>query len=171
MKKGCRIGCGCMAVLLALFVVAFGIVHFVILNWTEPDAVASLPKKHLETLSEMIQLAEGRFLQADDVDLRHQKLFLMDGLQYVDGRSEDGITSFTFGSTNLEGSIKLYHSPKGFEPVRKQLNRIFGFADKELPDVSEEGIRIDGIGMGQKGYVFYQMISPEWYLVDMYVPT
>ena len=46
-----------------------------------------------------------------------------------------------------------------------------GFADKELPDVSEEGIRIDGIGMGQKGYVFYRMISPEWYLVDMYVPT
>ena len=160
-----------MTVLIALIVVAFFIVHFVIFNWTEPDAVASLPKKHLEALSEMVQLAEGRFLQADDVDLRHQKLFLMDGLLYVDGRSEDEITSFTFGSTNLEGSIELYHSPKGFEPVRRRLDRVFGFADKELPDVSEEGIRIDGIGMGQKGYVFYQMISPEWYLVDMYAPT
>ena len=160
-----------MTVLIALIVVAFFIVHFVIFNWTEPDAVASLPKKHLEALSEMVQLAEGRFLQADDVDLRHQKLFLMDGLLYVDGRSEDEITSFTFGSTNLEGSIELYHSPKGFEPVRRRLDRVFGFADKELPDVSEEGIRIDGIGMGQKGYVFYQMILPEWYLVDMYVPT
>ena len=171
MKRGCRVGCGCMTVLIALFVVAFCIVHFVILNWTEPDTVASLPKKHLKTLSELVQLAEGRFLQADDVDLRHQKLFLMDGLQYVDGRSEDGITSFTFGSPNLEGSIKLYHSPQGFEAVKKRLGIIFGFADKEMPDASEEGIRIDGIGMGTKGYVFYQMISPEWYLVDMYVPT
>lgn len=171
MKRGCRVGCGCMTVLIALIVVAFCIAHFVILNWTEPDAVASLPKTHLETLSELIQLAEGRFLQADDVDLRYQKLFLMDGLQYVDGRSEDGVTSFTFGSSNLEGSIELYHSPEGFEPVRRRLDRVFGFEDKELPDVSEEGIRIDGIGMGQKGYVFYQMISPEWYLVDMYVPT
>ena len=160
-----------MTVLIALFVTAFGIVHFVILNWTELDAVASLPKKHLEALSELVQLAEGRFLQADDVDLRHQKLFLMDGLQYVDGRSEDRVTSFTFGSSNLEGSVELFHSPKGFEPVRRRLDRVFGFEDKELPDASEEGIRIDGIGMGQKGYVFYQMISPEWYLVDMYVPT
>ena len=171
MKRGCRVGCGCMTVLITLIVVAFCIAHFVILNWTEPEAVASLPKTHLETLSELIQLSEGRFLQADDVDLRYQKLFLMDGLQYVDGRSEDGVTSFTFGSSNLEGSIELYHSPKGFEPVRRRLDRVFGFEDKELPDVSEEGIRIDGIGMGQKGYVFYQMISPEWYLVDMYVPT
>lgn len=141
MKRGCRVGCGCMTVLIALIVVAFCIAHFVIFNWTEPDAVASLPKTHLETLSELIQLAEGRFLQTDDVDLRHQKLFLMDGLQYVDGRSEDGITCFAFGSSNLEGSIELYHSPKGFEPVRRRLDRVFGFED--AVDEKDRSRRID----------------------------
>jgi len=171
MKKGCRVGCGCMTVLIAIFVVAFGIVHFVFLDWTEPNAVASLPEKHLKTFSELIRLAEGRFLQADDVSLRHQKLFLLDGLRYVDGRSEDGITSFTFSSSNLEGSIKLYHSPHGFEPVKKHLDNILGFSENEFPDISEEGIKIEAIGMGGKGYLFYRKISPEWYLVDMYLPT
>jgi len=169
MKRGCKAGCA--SVVIVLSVAVFGIIHSVFLNWANPNTVRLLPKKQSKTLNELVELADGQFLRADDVAWKYRQLFFLNGLQYVDGRSEDGFVSFVFNSSNLEGNITLYYSPGGFKPVYRHLDRVLGFADRTLPDVSEAGIRIDGIGAGGKGYVFYSMISPEWYLVDLYMPT
>jgi len=121
-------------------------------------------------MAEILEAARDRFIRADNADAPLKKLFSGGLLQYIDGRGADGATAFGFKRLHPETSATLYHCPDGTLPDVLGWTNV-GAGTLTPADVPPDGLRLEGLGMGGRGYVLCVPLRPQWYFVEAYLPT
>lgn len=142
---------------------------------TREDITTLLTSKQPHLLSLATQ-AKGKELtyqhtkhsQWERMDWRSRLTFFGTGLRQVDGTSDDGMTEFVFQSVYLEGGLSLYHSPAGEEAILAQFPLSTCLSVDSIP---EGGICREGLGIDKTGFVYCEMLQPDWYLVEWNLPT
>lgn len=106
--------------------------------------------------------------QQERMDWRSRMTFFGTGMLRVDGTKEEGLTRFAFRSVYPEGGISLYHSPSGEAAVLAQIQQYTSISIDTIP---EDGACQEGLGIDKTGFVYCEMLQPDWYLVEYHLPT
>lgn len=75
---------------------------------------------------------------------------------------------FDFYSWEPEGFVSLVYAPQGEQTVLSWLRAV---TLAEIAAIPSEGLHLDGLAMGGRGYLDCVELIPGWYYVDAFLPT
>lgn len=168
MKKKCSRKNAFSALIIILVVFLLVGVYLSLPAFANRDSVRKFFDNNREILDGLIETSKGKILFCEDLDLKDRIAFFRSGLNYIDGRNEANLTAFGFDSENIEGELRLCYAPDGDGELINYINRL---VENDICEIPASGVYIEGLGMGQKGYISCEMLDSNWYLIDIYLPT